>query len=107
VELSAVFATAGIATDEGAPGLAKKRASEVVARSESRRLSDSRDAVAPTAPAAIAERSDAASSRGARGGGGYRRRQDPPAGILTAAVWDDAANWQQYQRFLGRAEENS
>src|SRR5688500_7220008 len=107
VELSTVFATAGIATDEGAPGLAKKRASEAVARSESRRLSDSRDAVPATAPAAVADRSDAAGASGARRSRGYRPRQDPPAGILTAAVWDDAANWQQYQRFVGRAEENA
>ncbi len=107
VEISTVFATAGIATDEGAPGLAKKRASEAVARSESRRLLDSRDAVAATAPAVVAERSDGAAATGSRGGRGYRPRQDPPAGILTAAVWDDAANWQQYQRFLGRAGENS
>lgn len=106
VELSTVFATAGIATDDGAPGLAKKRAGEAIARRESR-LSDSRDAVAATAPAAVAERSEAAAASGARRGRGYRPRQDPPAGILTAAVWDDAANWPQYQRFVGRAEENS
>jgi len=34
-------------------------------------------------------------------------RHDPQPGVLTAAVWDDVANWSQYQRFVGRAEENS
>jgi Mg-chelatase subunit ChlD len=27
--------------------------------------------------------------------------------VLTAAVWDDAAHWAQYERFLGRASENA
>ena len=42
-----------------------------------------------------------------RGGGGGRRGQEPSAGVLTAAAWDDAAHWSQYSKFLGRARENA
>lgn len=38
-----------------------------------------------------------------KGGGG----QGPKPGVLTAAVWDDAAHWREYNRFLGRASEQS
>ena len=33
--------------------------------------------------------------------------QGPKPGVLTAAVWDDAAHWREYNRFLGRASEQS
>jgi Mg-chelatase subunit ChlD len=93
-------------TGASAPVSAKTRPSEALARRESRSRADFRDAAAST-PSVASERSAAVGSSRGRGERGDGRRQDPPAGILTAAVWDDAANWQQYQRFLGRAEEHS
>jgi Mg-chelatase subunit ChlD len=42
---------------------------------------------------------------------GYARAdalpQGPNPGVLTAAVWDDAAHWAQYSRFLDRADTSS
>jgi Mg-chelatase subunit ChlD len=96
----------GAATAGGAPGVAKDRAKSMVSlRAPSAPgTSDTRPASAPAAPEARADR-----SRSGRGAGGARKAvgQDPSPGVLTAAVWDDAAHWPQYERFLGRASENA
>ena len=93
-----------VVTDEGAPVTVMDRARKMIGRLEHRR-SASRErpmsAMADVAASAPAE----AASHAKPGGGGVRH--DPQPGVLTAAVWDDVANWSQYQRFVGRAEENS
>jgi Mg-chelatase subunit ChlD len=99
---SVVVTGAAVATDEGAPGVTKDRAKSIVARKEAR-LTDSRDAVAPASPAMAKARADG--SRAGRRGG--VANQEPRAGVLTAAVWDDAQHWSQYSRFLRRARQNS
>ena len=92
----------GTATAGGAPAVSKDRAKSIVARSLGS-VADSRSAVPAAAPAeARADR-----SRAGRGGARKQEGQDPSPGVLTAAVWDDAAHWPQYERFLGRASENS
>jgi Mg-chelatase subunit ChlD len=99
-----VTGTAG-ATDEGAPGVARKRAGEVVAPRLAAGMSDSRTASAPAA--------ERVSAKARRDGGraapssGREVRQEPNPGVLTAAVWDDAQHWPQYTRFLERARQNS
>ena len=99
-----VTGTAG-ATDEGAPGVARKRAGEVVAPRLAAGMADSRTASAPAA--------DRVSAKGRRDGGraapssGREVRQEPTPGVLTAAVWDDSQHWPQYTRFLERARQNS
>jgi Mg-chelatase subunit ChlD len=99
-----VTGTAG-ATDEGAPGIARKRAGEVVAPRLAAGMADSRTASAPAA--------DRVSAKARRDGGraapssGREVRQEPAPGVLTAAVWDDSQHWPQYTRFLERARQNS
>jgi Mg-chelatase subunit ChlD len=100
-----VTGTAG-ATDEGAPGVARKRAGEVVApRLAAGMAADSRTASAPAA--------ERVSAKARRDGGraapssGREVRQEPTPGVLTAAVWDDSQHWPQYARFLERARQNS
>lgn len=101
--LEAVVVTgAASVTDEGAPALAKKRARDVVAIRGSASLSDSRTASAPAADRPSEPRRDR--GRAGRAGG---VRQEPQAGVLTAAVWDDSQHWPQYARFLKRAGDNS
>ena len=68
-------------------------------------VADSRDARPASAPVPAAARADR--SRVGRGGARNQLGQDPSPGVLTAAVWDDAAHWPQYSRFLGRASENA
>jgi Mg-chelatase subunit ChlD len=93
------------ATDEGAPGVVRKRAGEVVAPRLAAGMADSRTASAPAA--------ERVSAKARRDGGraapssGHEVRQDPTPGVLTAAVWDDAQHWPQYTRFLERARQNS
>jgi Mg-chelatase subunit ChlD len=99
-----VTGTAG-ATDEGAPGVARKRAGEVVAPRLTAGMADSRTASAPAA--------ERVSAKARRDGGraapssGREVRQEPGPGVLTAAVWDDSQHWPQYTRFLERARQNS
>jgi len=96
----------GTATDGGAPAIAKDRAKLVVARrgSSAAESPDARAAAGPV-PALAKTRGD----RSRAGSGGVTKQvgQDPRPGVLTAAVWDDAAHWPQYSRFLTRANENS
>lgn len=67
------------------------------------RFADSRDAAVPAS--APADRADRSRVGGARRPG--VQRQEPRAGVLTAAVWEDASHWPQYMRFLSRAREQS
>jgi Mg-chelatase subunit ChlD len=99
-----VTGTAG-ATDEGAPGIARKRAGEVVAPRPALDMVDSRAAREPAA----ADRLSKTRGDGVRSGRGSGRevRQEPAPGVLTAAVWDDSQHWPQYARFLERASKNS
>jgi len=94
-------ATTGVATDPGTPGVVKDREKSIVARREAG-VSDSREARPAAASALAKSRSD-----GSRVGRGGAVNQEPRAGVLTAAVWDDTEHWSQYARFLGRAQENS
>ena len=64
------------------------------------------EAVPLVAPSPAAARADAKRTGGAGNRSG-RRGQEPSAGVLTAASWDDAANWTQYAKFLDRARENA
>ena len=64
-----------------------------------------RDVPATALRSAVAE-ARADGSRVGRGRGS-RGVQEPRPGVLTAAVWDDAAHWGEYNRFLGRASEQS
>jgi Mg-chelatase subunit ChlD len=96
----------GTATDGGAPGVAKDRAKSVVSIRGSTAFSSS-DTHPASAPAAAESRADRSRTGGAAGGARKRVGQDPRPGVLTAAVWDDASNWPQYERFLGRASENA
>jgi Mg-chelatase subunit ChlD len=112
VKLESVVVTgAAVATDEGAPGVAKERARAVLARPESRsmgkesRSMDKRDAAVPAA--AMADRESRSRADGSRVGRRGVPNQEPRPGVLTAAVWDDSQHWPQYNRFLGRASENS
>ena len=68
-------------------------------------MADSRDARPAAAPAPPEARADR--SRRAPGGARKQTGQDPSPGVLTAAVWDDAAHWPQYSRFVARAGENA
>ena len=60
-----------------------------------------------TATTATTETSAATRAEAKRTVGGGRRGQEPSPGVLTAAAWDDAANWPQYTKFLDRARENA
>lgn len=111
LKLEGVVVTgAGIATDGGAPGVAKDRGKAMVDRRERAAPAEARDAIAAksapppvAAPAMKKARPDASRVAGGRG----VASQEPTPGVLTAAVWDDAQHWPQYTRFLGRASENS
>lgn len=108
LQLEGVVVTgAAVTTDAGAPGVAKDRRGAVLSRSKGDAAPVSVPAPAPFAADSKVERNDA--GRGARGGrpSGGAPRQEPRAGVLTAAVWDDAQHWSQYARFLNRARENS
>src|SRR5690349_11411301 len=109
VHLDEVVATSGgIATDAGAPAVAKERAKDMIARRELAASSEVRDARVASAPAPAAptlKKARADGSRVAPGRGIVS--QEPSPGVLTAAVWDDSQHWSQYERFLGRASENS
>ena len=111
-KLEAVVVTSGgHATDSGSPGVAKERAKAIVERREagagaSMDAKDARVASAPVpmaAPALKKARADASRVGGWRG----VVSQEPKPGVLTAAVWDDSQHWPEYDRFLGRASENS
>ena len=98
-----------VVTDAGAPVTVLDRARKMLARVEGRRSAAREGPMAATAdvaPAAAAPR-EAAASHAKPGAGGRSVLHDPQPGVLTAAVWDDVANWSQYERFLGRAAENS
>ena len=95
-----------IVTDEGAPVTVLDRARKMLARRERRGFA-SRDAAMPaSAEVAVSARAEVAGDA-KPGAGGRGVRHDPQPGVLTAAVWDDVANWSQYQRFVARAEESS
>jgi Mg-chelatase subunit ChlD len=105
--LQAVVVT-GAATGGGAPGIAKDRTKSTIAIRGASALSSSgsSDARPASAPAAEA-RVDRSRVGRASAGAPKQEGQDPSPGVLTAAVWDDAAHWPQYERFLGRASENA
>jgi Mg-chelatase subunit ChlD len=99
-----VVTGASVTTDPGAPGVAKERRRAVLADSKA---SLKRDGAAAPASAPMADRVSKSRADGSRVGGRGMVSQDPRPGVLTAAVWDDAAHWPEYTRFLGRASENS
>ena len=95
-----------VVTDEGAPVTVMDRARKMMARLEHRRSASPERPMSATADVAASAPAEAA-SHAKPGAGGRGVRHDPQPGVLTAAVWDDIANWSQYQRFVSRAEENS
>jgi len=104
LKLEGVVVTGAPAATAGAAGaVAKDRAKSTISLRSM--VADSREARPASAPAPTEARAD----RSRAGGGGARKQtgQDPSPGVLTAAVWDDAAHWPQYSRFLGRASENA
>jgi Mg-chelatase subunit ChlD len=102
VSLEGVVVTgAATATRPGTPAAIKDMAKSTVARREAG-AEEARDKLS-AAPSAVAK----ARADGSRVGRGGAANQEPRAGVLTAAVWDDAQHWPQYSRFLGRAQEHS
>ena len=95
-----------LVTDEGAPAVAKDLRSSVVDR-VGPKAAESREARPASAPVPTLMKARGDRSPAGRGGATKQAGQDPSPGVLTAAVWDDAAHWPQYERFLGRASENA
>jgi Mg-chelatase subunit ChlD len=104
IRLTGVVVTGAgaVATDEGAPALAKERARDMIVASPAPPL-ESRAAASARGDRFAARSDDARVGRGKAA----KREADPAPGVLTAAVWDDSQHWQQYTRFLGRARENA
>jgi len=103
VALSGVVVTGAVtATPERVAGSATERTRAATAPAAEARPADSR-----SAKAAASDRASVARSDGGRVERGAARRQEPSAGVLTAAVWEDAAHWPEYLRFLRRADERS
>jgi len=103
LKLEGVVVTGAPGVTAGAAGaVAKDRAKSIISLRSM--AADSRDAVPASAPAPEAR---ADRSRAGRGGARKQTGQDPSPGVLTAAIWDDAAHWPQYSRFLERANENA
>jgi hypothetical protein len=107
VRLESLTTSGSGVTDHGAPALAKDLRGAVT------ETAVPASAPAPDTRAARVKSADRVSAKaradvsGVRRGGSVAMKQDPSPGVLTAAIWDDAAHWREYTRFLGRASESS